>query len=636
MELVVGPGDFPGAGGDHRHGDQVVVSFGDGIAAGGVDEGFVDLQIDVGGLFVLAGLQELLEFGDESAELVNQGAVGGGGDESGGLDLEAFADDGDVLELAEGELFEADAALRVDFEDSFLFESPDGLGDGDDGHAELGGELAHGPGVVVGELVGDDHHADFFVGDLTFRLTFGSSHLTLVLGCCYDTVMTVAGRPEVIGRVGRCGAYPGAASGSTGNRQGKEIVGMALQPKHPGRVTERAMELLREVVEYGFGNSSGPGMVGRFEAAFAKRFGAPYAIGLCNGTATMHCCLAAAGVEPGEEVIVPPLTAAATAFCVLHQGAVPVFADIDARTFNIDPNSIAERITPLTRAIIPVGLYGLSADMDPIMEIAKAHNLTVIEDNAECLLGQYKGRLAGTTGHMASFSLQASKHISCGDGGIVTTSDLEYANMVRRFSCVGFRTLGATRGGTMSKQDRGHPSSLRHDFLGWNYRMSDLQGAVALEQTERMDELVDLRMKIAAMYLEAIDGCGWLCPQYTPPEYVNSYWTFVCRFDPEKAGCSWDQFRQRFWSLGGDFLYGAWQLTYNEPVFQNRRFLGSFPIDSEIYKGRYRDYSPGLCPVAESLQPHLMQFKTNYMDLNVAAEQAKALKNTIAAINAER
>src|SRR3989338_4581893 len=153
---------------------------------------------------------------------------------------------------------------------------------------------------------------------------------------------------------------------------------------HPGRVSPKAMEYLREVVEYGFGNSSGPGMTGRFEKAFAQRIGMGYGIAHCNGTATMHSCLAAAGVKPGDEVIVPPLTAAATAFCVLHQGAIPVFADIDEKTFNIDPKSVAARITPLTRAIIPVHLYGLMADMDPLMELARNHNLTLIEDSAEC------------------------------------------------------------------------------------------------------------------------------------------------------------------------------------------------------------------------------------------------------------
>jgi len=399
---------------------------------------------------------------------------------------------------------------------------------------------------------------------------------------------------------------------------------------HPGRISAKAMEYLKEVVEYGFGNSSGPGMTSRFEKAFAARIGMPFAIAHCNGTATMHSCLAAAGVKPGDEVIVPPLTAAATAFCVLHQGAIPVFADIDERTFNIDPKSIEQRITPLTKAIIPVHLYGLMADMDPIMELAKKHHLTVIEDSAECFLSTYKGKLAGTIGHAASFSLQASKHITCGDGGIVVTNDDHYATMIRRFSVFGYHTLTGKSSGVMPKKERGDPTSIRHDFLGWNYRMSDLQGAVALEQTERLDELVDKRKKIGAMLLEAVKGCSWIVPQYVPPDYEHSYWTFVCRFEAEEAGCSWKEFRQKFYDNGGDFIYGAWRLSYNEPIFQNREFLGgSFPIDSSIYKGDYRQYKPGLCPVAERLQPKLMQFKTNYMDLNEARKQAEALRKTI-------
>jgi perosamine synthetase len=265
------------------------------------------------------------------------------------------------------------------------------------------------------------------------------------------------------------------------------------------------------------------------------------------------------------------------------------------------------------------------------MQIAEEHDLSVIEDNAECFLGMYKGRIAGTTGHMASFSLQSSKHITCGDGGVVTTDDDELATAIRRFACFGYRFRGNSGMNVMSKEDRGHPTSLRHDFLGWNYRLSDLQAAVALEQTERMDELIAMRIRIAEIYMEAIDGCPWLTVQRTPDDCVNSWWTFVCRFDAEQAGCSWDDFRSQFQTLGGDFFYGAWQLTYNEPIFQDRRFLGgSFPVDSELYKGEYRCWEPGLCPVAEELQPRLMQFKTNYMDHAVAQQQANALSSTIA------
>ena len=399
---------------------------------------------------------------------------------------------------------------------------------------------------------------------------------------------------------------------------------------HLGRISPKALDYLKEVIDAGFGNSSGVGMTSKFEKAFAQRLGMKFGISHCNGTATMHSCLAAAGVKPGDEVIVPPLTAAATAFAVLHQGAIPVFADIDERTFNIDPKSIEQRVTPLTKAIIPVHLYGLMADMNPIMEIAKKHNLTVIEDSAECFLAKYHGKLTGTIGHAASFSFQASKHLTCGDGGIVVTNDEDYATKIRRFSVFGYHTLTGNSGGVMQKKERGDPTSIRHDFLGWNYRMSDLQGAVALEQTERIDELVNKRKKIGAMFLEAVKDCSWLVPQYVPQGYEHSYWTFVCRFEAEEAGCSWQEFRKMFYELGGDFFYGAWRLSYNEPVFQERKFLGGFfPIDSELYKGKQKNYKPGLCPVAERLQPKLMQFKTNYMSLDEVRKQVEILKKTI-------
>jgi perosamine synthetase len=405
---------------------------------------------------------------------------------------------------------------------------------------------------------------------------------------------------------------------------------MVMKPRHPGRISEKALEYLKEVIDYGFGNTTGPRMVAQFEKKFAERIGSRYAMAHCNGTATMHSCLAAAGVKPGDEVIVPPLTAISTAYAVLHQGAIPVFADVDERTFNIDPESIRERITPLTKAIIVVGLYGLSADMDPIMEIAKKHNIIVIEDNAECLLGMYNGKVAGITGHMGSFSLQASKHITCGDGGVVITDDSELATKVRKFACVGYHTLTGDKGGIIPKKERGHPKSIRHDSLGWNYRLSELQGAVALEQVERIDEIVAKRIEIADMLKNVIKDCDFLTPQYTPSNYVNSYWTFVCLYNPEKAGISWDDFRKRFYSFGGDFLYGAWLLSYMEPVFQNRKFLGGgFPIDSEIYKGNKQIYELGLCPVAEKIQPNLMQFKTNYVDMDEAKEQVEALRKTI-------
>ena len=175
---------------------------------------------------------------------------------------------------------------------------------------------------------------------------------------------------------------------------------------------------VEEVLETNFRSSKGANMMRRLEESFAKRYGVKFAISFVNGTSTMHAALEAYGIGVGDEVIVPPLTMAATTFCVLQCGATPVFADVDEETFQICSKSIEANINSKTKAIITVGLFGLSPDMDPIMELAARNDLNVIEDNAECFLGYYKDRLAGTIGHSASFSFQSSKHLTSGEGGI--------------------------------------------------------------------------------------------------------------------------------------------------------------------------------------------------------------------------
>ncbi len=160
-----------------------------------------------------------------------------------------------------------------------------------------------------------------------------------------------------------------------------------------------------------------------FEARFAKKFGAEYAIALNSGTSALHAAVAALGIKEGDEVIVPPMTFIATAFAPLYVGAVPVFADVDPQTFIIDPEDIRRKITPRTKAIITVSLYGLSPEMDQIMEIAKQYGLKVIEDNAQCVFGRYKGQVVGSFGDISIFSLQRSKHLTSGDGGVAIIND---------------------------------------------------------------------------------------------------------------------------------------------------------------------------------------------------------------------
>ncbi|MCC7351664.1 MAG: DegT/DnrJ/EryC1/StrS family aminotransferase [Phycisphaerales bacterium] len=380
---------------------------------------------------------------------------------------------------------------------------------------------------------------------------------------------------------------------------------------------------VREVLAEEFRTSSGATMMRRLESAFAEKFGSAYAISHVNGTATMHSILEAAGIGAGDEVIVPPLTMASTTHVVLQANATPIYADVDPETFLISPQSIRQRLTPKTRAIITVALYGLSPDMDPIMEIARRHNLLVIEDNAECFLGKYNGRLAGTLGHAASFSFQSSKHMTSGEGGMVVTDDAELAEKVRMVCTLGYRGVGA-KTAKLKRTDIQDPDYARHASMGWNYRLPELCAAVALGQLENLDELVRRRTEAAGLLHAAVAGCPWLTPQKTPANCVHSWWTYVVALDTQRI--AWRTFRDAFLANGGDGIYAAWKINYLEPMFQERKLLGRERFISPDHLACYR---PGLCPVAEQVQPRLLQFKTNYWDIREAQRQAEILAATI-------
>ncbi len=192
------------------------------------------------------------------------------------------------------------------------------------------------------------------------------------------------------------------------------------------RISGLEYQYVREVLDSQFRSSAGSLMNTRLERAFAERFGTQYAIAFNNGTATLHAALAAAGIGPGDEVIVPPLTMASTSFAVLHCGATPVFADIDPHTWTLDPRSVEQRLTPRTKGMIPVSIYGLAPDMDPLMEICERRGLFCLEDAAQCFLGYYNQRVVGSIGHASSFSFQSSKNLTSGEGGMVLTNDGEF------------------------------------------------------------------------------------------------------------------------------------------------------------------------------------------------------------------
>jgi perosamine synthetase len=397
------------------------------------------------------------------------------------------------------------------------------------------------------------------------------------------------------------------------------------------RFGEEELMYVKEVLDLGLGASTYGTMNTRLEEAFAKRFGVRYAITHNSGTSTLHSCLAAAGVGPGDEVISPALTVISNAAVTLHQNAVPVFADIDPDTFTMDPKDVERRITPRTKAIMPVHLYGLPCDMDPIMALAEKHHLTVIEDAAQCFLGEYKGRLAGTIGHMASFSFENTKHISTGDGGIVITNDERLAEAVRKFSCMGYSMITAASGQVRTKafafQD---PDYKRHSSLGWQYRMPEVAAALGLAQLARLNDYVARRQQIWALYAEAVKDCSYFQPQRTPPGYVNACWTFAARYEGQRAiGVSWRDFAAKFREQSGEGVYAAWSVVYLEPVMAEQRFYGhGCPIHCPHCHDKV-EWKKGLCPTAEAVQPKLMQFKGNIGDLDEARRQADALRRTI-------
>lgn len=387
------------------------------------------------------------------------------------------------------------------------------------------------------------------------------------------------------------------------------------------RIAEKEKEYVLDVLESQFRTSSGAKYMKLLEEEFASKINCDHAVSFINGTATMHACLEAWGIGVGDEVIVTPLTMSSTTFAVLQANATPVYADVDKNTFNIDANSIKEKITSKTKAIISVSLYGQSPDYDEILEIINDRNIKLLEDNAECFLGMYKGRTVGSIGDASSFSFQSSKHLSSGEGGIVTTNDEDFAVRLRKIQSLGY--LGVGKAAKIKKSDIQDPSYNRHGSLGWNYRMPELCAAVAYAQTQRMEELVNARVESAKLFSDATkDHKIHITEQYVPEGYINSYWTWVAKIEHKDL---WHPFKNLFIKNGGDSFYSAWQLSYLEPFIQENSLLKR---DSFISKYHLQEYKNNPCPVAEDLQPRLMQFKTNYWNVEEAKKQAEILNKT--------
>lgn len=326
--------------------------------------------------------------------------------------------------------------------------------------------------------------------------------------------------------------------------------------------------------------TTGP-KVKEFEQAFAKFVNAKYAVSFSNGTAALHGACFAAGISHGDEVITTAMTFAASANCVLYQGGTPIFADIDDQTYNIDPVKVSELITERTKAIIPVDFTGQPADLDEILKIAKSNNLVVIEDAAHALGASYRGHNVGSICDMTMFSLHPVKHITTGEGGIITTNNEEYYHKL-----VQFRSHGITRDQENLTENHG-PWYYEMQYLGFNYRMTDIQAALGLSQLKKLEKFVELRKKYVEMYNKAFSNIDEIVIPYQNEDRNSSWHLYVIKLKLEKI------------SVLRKVIYDA--LIY-ENIGVNVHYL---PVYLHPYYKKI-GYTKGLCPKAEKLYQEII------------------------------
>ncbi len=326
---------------------------------------------------------------------------------------------------------------------------------------------------------------------------------------------------------------------------------------------EREEELVAEVLRSGR-LSLGP-TIDRFEESFAEAVGAPYAAAVSSGTAGLHLLCVAAGLGPGDEVITSPYSFVASANCAIYEGATPVFADVDARTLNLDPDAVEGAVTERTRAVIAVDIYGYPCELDELRGICERHGLVLLEDACEALGARYRGGTIGSHGASAVFAFYPNKQITTGEGGMVTTHSEEEHRLL-----VSLRNQGRADGGGW----------LEHSRLGFNYRIDDIRAAIGLAQLDKLEEILARRRSAAARYqtlLGDIDGLELPCAD--DAEHERSWFVYVVAL-PEGVD------RERV--IGVLEAHGV----------QTARYLPCIHLQPYM-RDRY-GFGEGLCPIAEA------------------------------------
>lgn len=299
--------------------------------------------------------------------------------------------------------------------------------------------------------------------------------------------------------------------------------------------------------------------VSEFEEKFAQWIGTKYGISTSSGTTALHTALLACGIGEGDEVITVGFTFAATSNSVLYTGARPVFVDIDEDTFTMDPSKIEDAITDKTKAILVVQLYGQSADMDPILDIAHKHNLLVIEDAAQAHGAEYKGRKVGTLGDVACFSFYPTKNMTTGEGGMITTDNEEIANMARIY--------------------RAHGSSVKyhHDYLGYNFRSTDIAAAIGLAQLKKIDSFNDKRNENASYLTDGLKDVNGVVPPVVKEGNKHVFHQYTIKVDGDRD--KWLDFLNEK-GIGCGVYYPI--PLYNQKLYKDLGYNQSCPVTDKI------------------------------------------------------
>lgn len=327
--------------------------------------------------------------------------------------------------------------------------------------------------------------------------------------------------------------------------------------------------------------TTGP-KIEEFEKRFADYVGAKYAVSISNGTAALHAACFAVGINEGDEVITSPITFAASANCVLYQGGKPVFADINPKSYNIDVEDIERKITKKTKAIIPVDFTGQAVDIDGINEIAKKYGLVVIEDAAHSLGAEYKGKKIGSLVDMTTFSFHPVKHITTGEGGMITTNDEKLYNKLKLF-----RTHGITRDKEILHNKEEGPWFYEQLELGYNYRMTDIQAALGISQLNKINGFLKRRREIAKKYDEYLKNIDGIILPYQESFSKSAWHLYVIQLELEK------------FKVGRKEIFEALQA---ENIGVNVHYI---PVYYHPYYKRL-GYEKGLCPNAEKLYERII------------------------------